>query len=237
MDEELEHLRSVLARAPERARRLVEHILQHGQVTTEELRDLYGYDHPPRAARDAKEAGIPLVSTRVKNAQGRWIAAYKLGDLSRIRRLTGRQNLPKRLKRVLSEQYGDKCHLCQAAFPLRLLQVDHRVPYEIAGDIADPMQHLGEFMLLCGPCNRAKSWSCEHCPNWQEDRKPEICRKCYWANPESYQHIGLRQLRRLELVRTDAEIAVYERLVRKAQQSNQQLPDFVKSVLQRLTEE
>jgi DeoR/GlpR family transcriptional regulator of sugar metabolism len=47
MEEQLEHLRSVLARASERARRLVEHILQYGQVTTEELRDLYGYDHPP----------------------------------------------------------------------------------------------------------------------------------------------------------------------------------------------
>jgi len=92
-------------------------------------------------------------------------------------------------------------------------------------------------MLLCGTCNRAKSWSCEHCPNWKEERNPEICKKCYWAYPESYQHVGLRQLRRLDLVWTEEEIAIYERLVRKAQQSNQQLPDFVKSVLRQVEQE
>jgi 5-methylcytosine-specific restriction endonuclease McrA len=229
-------LRKLLKSASARARCVVEHILKHGQVTTDELRELYGYQHPPRAARDVREMGIPLKSQRIKNAQGRWIAVYTLGDLSQIRRLTGRKALPKRLKNAIAKQYGEKCCICQLTAPLHLLQVDHRVPYEVAGEIDNPMQHLTEFMLLCGTCNRAKSWSCEHCPNWEE-RNPDVCRNCYWAYPESYQHIGLRQLRRLDLVWTEAEIAVYERLVRKAQQSDQQLPDFVKSVLQRVTEE
>jgi hypothetical protein len=237
MDEQLEHLRSVLARASERARRLVEHILQHGQVTTEELRDLYGYDHPPRAARDVREMGIPLRSERVKSSQGRRIAVYKLGDLSQIRTLTGRKALPKRLKSALAERFGARCHICRLTAPHRLLQADHRVPYEVAGEVDNPTERLGEFMLLCGTCNRAKSWSCEHCPNWKEERNPEICKKCYWAYPESYQHVGLRQLRRLDLVWTEEEIAIYERLVRKAQQSNQQLPDFVKSVLRQVEQE
>ena len=43
-----------------RARTVVDHILEHGQVTTEELKERYGYNHPPRAARDVREQGIPL---------------------------------------------------------------------------------------------------------------------------------------------------------------------------------
>ena len=48
-----------------RARTVLDHILEHGHVTTEELKDLYGYNHPPRAARDVREQGIPLETFRV----------------------------------------------------------------------------------------------------------------------------------------------------------------------------
>jgi hypothetical protein len=34
-----------------RARRLLELILEHGEVTTEQLTEEYGYNHPPRAKR------------------------------------------------------------------------------------------------------------------------------------------------------------------------------------------
>ena len=34
-----------------RPRTVIQHILQHGFITTEELSELYGYDHPPRAVR------------------------------------------------------------------------------------------------------------------------------------------------------------------------------------------
>ena len=37
-----------------------EHILEHGHITAEELKDNYGYNHPPRAARDVRENGVPL---------------------------------------------------------------------------------------------------------------------------------------------------------------------------------
>lgn len=43
-----------------RTRIVIEHILEHGHITTEELERDYGYNHPPRAARDVREAGIPL---------------------------------------------------------------------------------------------------------------------------------------------------------------------------------
>ena len=44
----LELLESVEAKRP---RTVIDHILEHGQITTEELKDVYGYNHPPRAIR------------------------------------------------------------------------------------------------------------------------------------------------------------------------------------------
>lgn len=86
-----------------RARIVIEHILAHGFVTTEELADLYGYKHPPRAARDVREQGIPLETIRVKSSTGRTIAAYQFGDLSKVRagKLSGRRTFPKQLKEEL----------------------------------------------------------------------------------------------------------------------------------------
>jgi len=52
-------LHSVKAKRP---RTVIEHILKHGQISTEELKDIYGYNHPPRAIRDVREHGIPVHS-------------------------------------------------------------------------------------------------------------------------------------------------------------------------------
>ncbi len=42
-----------------RSRIVVDHILRHGSITTEDL-EKYGYKHPPRAVRDVREQGLPL---------------------------------------------------------------------------------------------------------------------------------------------------------------------------------
>ena len=55
-------LKSVVAKRP---KTVIEHILKHGQITTEELKDTYGYNHPPRAIRDVREQGIPVKTFRV----------------------------------------------------------------------------------------------------------------------------------------------------------------------------
>ena len=54
-EEFMELLRSVSARRP---RTVIDHILEHGQITTEELRDIYGYNHPPRAIHDIRRLDI-----------------------------------------------------------------------------------------------------------------------------------------------------------------------------------
>ena len=53
-------------------------------ITTEDLEKEYGYNHPPRAARDVRETGIPLETFSVKSSSGKSIAAYKFGDLNKV---------------------------------------------------------------------------------------------------------------------------------------------------------
>lgn len=221
-----------------RARIVIEHILAHGFITTEELETKYGYNHPPRAARDVRESGIPLETFRVKDSEGRTIAAYRFGDLTQVRkgRLQGRQTFPKQFKDLLYEKPNGKCAICSGRFEERYLQVDHRVPYEVAGDVQVEL-NPENFMLLCGPCNRAKSWSCEHCENWLNEKSPNICLTCYWAVPENYVHVALREIRRVDIVWDKDEVHVYEKLKQQAEQNQSPIPEFVKRVVKKIVEE
>lgn len=187
-----------------RARTVIDHILEHGYITTEELSEKYGHDHPPRAARDVRESGIPLETFRVTDSRGRRIGAYRFGDLGdvRQRRIAGRRALPKQLKEELMERERSRCQVCLTHLDGRYLQIDHRVPYEIGGEPAGKLQ-AADFMLLCSSCNRAKSWSCENCGNRTGARAPELCKTCYWGDPTEYSHIALLVVRRLELTWTD----------------------------------
>ena len=72
----LELLKSVEARRP---RTVIDHILAHGYVTTEDLKERYGYNHPPRAARDVRELAyrwrpsarpLPMAEASVRTASG-----------------------------------------------------------------------------------------------------------------------------------------------------------------------
>lgn len=54
---------------------VIKHILEHGQITTEDLEKKYGYKHAPRAARDVRERGINLKTFYVKSSQGKRIGA------------------------------------------------------------------------------------------------------------------------------------------------------------------
>jgi hypothetical protein len=230
----LKRLKSVTAKRP---KTVIDHILEHSFVTTEELSELYGYDHAPRAARDVRELGIPLETYRIEGKSGRKIAAYCFGDLSKIRgdKIGGRKTWPKEFKSKLVVASGEKCAVCFTHYEDRYLQIDHRIPYEVGGDPAGDMNIL-EYMLLCGSCNRAKSWSCEHCKNWKTDHSIDICKTCYWANPEHYKHIALRLIRRLDVTWTENEIPDYNRLVKLSHYAEQELPDFVKDCLKKVSD-
>lgn len=225
----LKLLRSVTAKRP---KTVIDHILKHGSITTEELKDVYGYNHPPRAIRDVREQGIPIAMYRVTGPDGRSIAAYKFGDPADIRstQLSGRTAFTSALKTRLIDKYAARCNIYLEVFPERELQIDHRVPFEIAGDNGDLSSDVDEYMLLCASANRAKSWSCEHCPNWTV-KDVDICRTCYWAHPESYTHIATRQMRRLDLLWSEQEISDYEALVEAAAEVREEPLEYVKKVL------
>lgn len=218
-----------------RPRTVIDHILKHGFITTQELKDKYGYNHPPRAARDVKENGIPLEMFRVEGADGRKIAAYRFGDpkKSRFGKLFGRTAFTKELKQALIDKWGRRCAIYLEPFDERQLQIDHRIPFEVAGDSAEAEWKAEDFMLLCGSANRAKSWSCEHCANWLEQKDSAICRSCYWAYPENYSHIAMRPARRLDIMWMGAEVAIYDRLKKKTEELQQDMPAYVKKVIER----
>jgi len=229
----LERIKAVTAK---RAKTVIDHILKHGHITTEELKNLYGYDHPPRAARDVREQGIPLETFRITGTQGKSIAAYRFADPSKIRSgaLSGRKVFSKEFKQMLVTRSGCKCGICLTAYETRYLQVDHKVPYEVGGEGGGENTPI-EFQLICGSCNRAKSWSCEHCTNWTDSKLVNVCQSCYWASPEVYKHIALRKIRRLDIIWTEEETRMFDRLAMAAKKHRQPLPEFVKAVLRKLS--
>ena len=214
-----------------RPKTVIDHVLKHGHITTEELKNKYGYDHPPRAARDVRELGIQLETFPVEAANGRKIAAYRFADPTKkqFRRFSGRTGLSKKIKEQLIEKYGCQCFIYLEEMDAPNLQIDHRVPYEVAGE-ADELG-IEDFMLLCGSANRAKSWSCEHCENWKTVKDKNICLSCYWAYPEKYDHVAMRQIRRVDLVWQGEEIAQYDKLKADAAKSGLEIPQFVKTIL------
>ena len=221
-------LEEIEAKAGKRPKTVIHHILVHGFVTTRQLRDLYGYNHPPRAARDVKELGIPLVTFRTKDEDGKSIGAYKLGDLTAIQsnlagRNHGRTALSRRIKDALLKQYGAKCFIHLEEMSPDLLQVDHRVPYEIAGEAADMQPE--HFMLLCPAANREKSWACEHCGNWQK-KDASFCRRCFWAHPEDYDHIAGQEGRHVHFILTGNLLAEFNSL-RQGESTQKDWQDFL----------
>lgn len=215
-----------------RPRVIIDHLLEHGQITTEEIRNLYGYSHPPRAVRDVREHGIPVETFRVTGSDGRSIGAYRFGDPKDLRagQLSGRTLLTATLKAALIEERGAKCAIYLETVPEGELQIDHRTPFEIAGEDMARSDDPANYMLLCPSANRAKSWSCENCENWRL-KKPEICAGCYWAYPEAYSHVAMREVRRLDLMWSGEDVSEYEALQAESEKNRAALPEFVKEVL------
>ncbi len=220
---------SVTAKRP---RTVIDHIIKYGFITSGELKDIYGYNHPPRAVRDVRENGIPIETFRVTGSDGRKIAAYRFGSMDTIalKKLSGRTVLSKKIKEALVGIYGCKCFIYLEEVNERELQIDHRIPYEVDGDGDE--HNPANFMLLSGSANRAKSWSCEHCENWRGVRDRTVCLTCYWAYPENYTHIAMRQVRRIDLMWQENEIHVYEKIKKEAKSLEKEIPLLVKEIIE-----
>lgn len=147
--------------------------------------------------------------------------------------MIGHTAFAKKLEAQLIEMNGCRCAIYLEEFEERGLQIDHRIPFEVAGDDGNNMDDPASYMLLCGSANRAKSWSCEHCTNWQETKDPAICRRCYWAYPEDYDHIAMRQSRRVDILWSGEEVAVYDQLRRKTMELQKDIPKYVKEIIEK----
>lgn len=217
-----------------RARFVIDTILEKGFCSTEDLKN-GGYEHAPRAARDVRELGIPLITGRIEDSNGKSIAAYSFGDWEEAKEKNmlaksgGRTQLTAKLKDALIDRYGCRCHLYGEEYEKRLLQPDHRIPYEIGGDPED-MMDTDRFMLLSPSANRDKSWACEHCPNW-ENKDPEFCKSCYYAYPESYSHIAGKEEKRIDLVFKNDDVGLYDRVDELARETNTTKAEFMKRLI------
>ncbi len=219
-----------------RPRTVIDHIIKHGSVTTEELQSDYGYDHPPRAIRDVRECGIPIETFYVPSTKtGRQIGAYRFDSPDKIvrGRVDGRKAFSKRFRDMLIERYGSRDAITGERLEAHYLQIDHRVPYEVAGESEFDENRSDVYMLLDGSSQRTKSWSCEQCQNWQKDRDEAVCRSCFWAFPESYTHIAGEHVRRVDIEWRGAEVEVFERLRVRAKREDTTIAAYIKRLLQR----
>jgi hypothetical protein len=108
------------------------------------------------------------------------------------------------------------------------------VPYEVAGDSVADQSNESAFMLICGSCQRSKSWTCEHCDNWLKQKNAEICRSCYWAEPTAYRHVAMQNQRRADVVWGGREVEDFERLRSEAKRRHRSVSDQIKYTVKKL---
>lgn len=228
-----EYIDLVIPVASKRANYVLDKLINQGFITSQELRD-EGYIHGARAIGDVRDNGIPLVTLETKSEDGRSIARYELGPVSEIKRnkLGGRKAFPASLKRALIDRDGPLCAISEQELPVDQLQVDHRIPFYLTGDIStarDP----ADFMLLSRSMQRSKSWACENCRNLKAIFDVKICSTCYWAFPNAYEHIAMKEERRVDIVFTNGEVRIVDKLKNVAQNDGVSIQEIIKGILAR----
>ena len=230
---DIEKYRAMLPQLGKRPRVVLEHILNNGSVSTYELGQL-GYDQPPRAAQDLKEAGVKLKVSFGKHPEtGNRMAIYSLSDEEPQTGIkNGRTAFPKQFRESLFSRFGNRCNICNTVYPTSLLQCDHRVSFILSGEV-DELE-LDKFQPLCAPHQRAKSWECEHCPN-RETKDENICKTCFWAIPDGeYTHIATRLERKVTISFQNAdELSLLQELISSAESKSICLEDEIKQRLKR----
>lgn len=212
-----------------RARFVLDRIVTQGYVTTEEIRAA-GYTHEPRAARDVRELGFPLQTAKTLHSNGRTIASYSIPSDGKMNlRKRGRQLLGKKQWAELLLESRSECAICRGTTDL---QADHRVPYEVGGEPAD--DDLSHFQVLCGSCNRKKSWSCESCANWRVEKDSAVCKRCYWGSPDLYVHIATKPVRRVDLEWVGDETKIHDQIVRNAEREGLSVASFIKKKMKQV---
>lgn len=215
---------------PKRAVLALKALLEKGSISTDELQAI-GYGHPPRVIGDIRDAGIPIITGSDTAAGGNRMAVYSLGDSSQIQegRIGGRSAFPKAFKLALIKRYGSIDCITGARLEPRVLQIDHRIPYRVAGDAGLGELDVEAYMLLDGSSQRSKSFSCENCPNMIA-REVVVCKTCFWAFPDNYEHIATEPIRRTDIVWQGNEVSLHDRLKAEAERQNLTMNELVKKI-------
>ena len=224
----------IAAGRPKRAVLVLQVMLDRGSINTDEIADL-GYGHPPRAIRDARDAGVPIITTMVTSPRtGKSMAVYSFGAAAHIQdgRIGGRSAFSLAFKRALVERYGSLDCISRARLPERVLQIDHRIPYLISGDVGLADRDVEAYMLLDGSSQRAKSWSCETCPNMAPERRDkQVCETCYWARPEAYKHVAMQPIRRTDVVWQGTDVVIHDQLEKQAMSLGLTVADLLRQLV------
>lgn len=115
-----------------RARSVLNHLLLNGSCTTSDLAEA-GYNHPPRAVRDLKDAGV-IVVTKMEKYQNP--VSGKPSRRARYSIVGFEQSHGRRpLTRAFSDSVKQR-GTCEACGSATNLQADHRVPFAIAGKVS-----------------------------------------------------------------------------------------------------
>lgn len=216
-----------------RPKTVIDHIIKYGSVSTEDLQELYGYDHPPRAARDVREEGIPLVTFYTKGKNGRRMGNYRFGSSTEIEghKLGGRTTFSKGFKKQLVERFGEKSTISGVPYHERYLQIDHRIPYEVAGDDVANEGDIEKFMLLTGAEQRQKSWSCENCQNFLQSKNKSVCGTCYWAYPENHTHIATEEVRSVMVTWKGDDAKAFDAIQKESNRVGEPIQNYIKNAV------
>lgn len=229
---EKDKLAELAKKLGKRPRTVLEKLLENGSISTYELGQL-GYDQPPRAAQDLKEAGVRLITKQGKHPKsGSRMGIYHLHPEQPLLtgRFTGRKAFPKAFREKVYAYFNNKCNICNVEYDTTMLQIDHRIPYIVAGEIKQ--LRVQDFQPLCGSHQRTKSWVCEHCRN-RERRLKRVCRTCYWAFPDKgYRHIATVPERRLDVTwKGPSELRLYTQLRRLCTKEAVDLQTMIKIII------
>lgn len=222
------------AKPNSRAAKAIREMLSRGVVTTDDLAAL-GYNHPPRAIQDVKDATLPVIQKIVLRQDGKRMASYRFPTASEAvagRAFGGgRLNITPAFRRELMQHYGEADTITGAKLPRIMLTVDHRVPFQVGGDAGLESGDVTQFMLLDRSMQRVKAWACQHCPNVTEGLlNPEICKRCFWAFPESYDHVATQSIRRTDVVWQGDDVPLHDRLRERAQKQGVTVADLLRDL-------
>lgn len=135
-----------------RPQTLLKLLLKNGEVSTYDLEKL-GYNQPPRAAQDLKEAGVKLCVRNAKHPEtGSRMAVYTISPDQTIDFRQGRIAFPKEFSKKLFEKHGFVCNITGAKLTGNALQVDHRIPFIVRSD--GNSLDIDEFQSLSASAQR-----------------------------------------------------------------------------------